>query len=163
VLPAAEKDVLLLRLLAGESGIGAELQRRLQRRLAVEPVAHRSVAELRIAANASHERQRQAYLAERARREAEQQAAEARARRQRIDRVARQGDRAWEQALSEIASRKPKGYEVAANLLCDLQALAEERSELPAFQARLKRIVAEHRRKGRFLEQLERVGVLQLD
>ncbi|WP_445006055.1 hypothetical protein [Halomonas mongoliensis] len=159
-LPAAEKDTLLLRLLAGESDVGAELQRRLQRQLAVEPALHRSVAELRTAANASHERHRQVYLAEKAQREAGRQAVEARARQQRIERVARMGERAWEEALSEIASRKPKGYEVAANLLRDLQGLAEERGELSAFQARLERIVAEHRRKGRFLEQLERVGVL---
>lgn len=158
-LSAAEKEALLLRLLADESGGGAELQR-LQRQVAKGPVAHRSVAELRIVANASHERQRQAYLAEKARREAEQQAAVARARRQRIDRVAKRGERAWKEALSEIASRKPKGYEVAANLLRDLQALAEERGELLGFQARLERVVTEHRRKGRFLEQLERVGLL---
>ncbi|MGM1054088.1 MAG: hypothetical protein ACQEXO_17125 [Pseudomonadota bacterium] len=83
--------------------------------------------------------------------------------RQRIDWLARQGERAWEEALNEIASRKPKGYEVAVNLLRDLQALAEERSELAGFQARLERIVAEHRRKVRFLEPLERVGMLSLD
>lgn len=159
-LPAPEKEALLLRLLAGESGVGAELQRRLQRQLAAEPMARRSVAELRIAADASHERQRQAYLAEKARREAEQQAAEARARRERIHRVARLGEHAWEEALNQVARRQPKGYEMAANLLRDLQALAEERGEQPAFQARLERIVAEHRRKGRFLEQLERAGVL---
>lgn len=159
-LPMAEKEALLLRLLNGEHHVGAELQRRLQQQPAAQPLSHRSVAELRIAANASHERQRQAYLAEQAQREAERQAAEARARRQRIDRVARQGERAWQEALSEIASRKPKGYEVAASLLRDLRALAEERGELPAFQARLARIVEAHRRKGRFLEQLERFGVL---
>ena len=93
-------------------------------------------------------------------REAEEQAAEARARRQRIDRVAQQGERAWEEALNEINSRKPRGYQVAANLLRDLRALADERDELPAFQARLAQIVEAHRRKGRFLEQLKRVGIL---
>ncbi|WP_445004405.1 hypothetical protein [Halomonas mongoliensis] len=77
----------------------------------MEPALHRSVAELRTAANASHERHRQVYLAEKAQREAERQAVEARARQQRIERVARMGERAWEEALSEIASRKPKGYE----------------------------------------------------
>lgn len=159
-LPTAEKEALLLRLLAGEGGVGAELQRRLQRQVAAEPATHRTVAELRIAADASHKRHRQAYLAEKAQQEAEQQAAEARARRERITRVARLGEHAWEEALSQIARRQPKGYEVAANLLHDLQALAEERGELPRFQTRLERIVAEHRRKGCFLEQLERVGVL---
>ncbi|WP_299316834.1 hypothetical protein, partial [uncultured Halomonas sp.] len=57
-----------------------------------------------------------------------------------IERVARIGERAWEEAWSEIASRKPKGYEIAANLLRDLQGLAEERGELSAFQVRLERI-----------------------
>ncbi len=160
-LPAAEKDALLLRLMNGESHVGAELQQRFQRQKAAEAsVERRTVDELRIIANASHQRQREAYLAEKARREAERQAAEERARRQRLDRVARQGERAWKEVLSEIASRKPKGYERAANLLRDLQALAVERDEQPAFQARLERIVSEHRRKGRFLEQLERVGLL---
>jgi len=162
-LAETEKEALLLRLLAGDKNVGAELQYRLQRRMTAEPVAHRAVAELRIAANASHERHRQAYLDEKARREAEQQVAMERARRQRIDRVAKLGERAWKAALSEIATRKPKGYEVAANLLRDLKALAQERGELPAFQMRLERIVTEHRRKGRFLEQLERVGVLPFE
>lgn len=159
-LPTAEKEAQLLRLLAGESGVGAELRRRFQRQVAAEPAAHRTVGELRIAADASHERHRQAYLAEKTRRETEQQAAEARARRERIHRVARMGEHAWEEALSQIARRQPKGYEMATSLLRDLRALAEERGELPAFQARLEGIVEEHRRKGRFLEQLERAGVL---
>lgn len=159
-LPVAKKEALLLRLLSGEQHVGAELQRYFQQQLAGQRLSYRSVAELRIAANASHERQRQAYLAEKAQREAEEQAAEARARRQRIDRVAQQGERAWEEALNEINSRKPRGYQVAANLLWDLRALAEERDELPAFQTRLADIVEAHRRKGRFLEQLERAGIL---
>ena len=159
-LPEAEKNALLGRLLAGEGGIGAELQRRFHQRVRARLVEHRSVAELRIAANASHERHRQTYLAEKARRDDEQEAAEARARRQRIDNVASLGERAWQEALSQIAHRQPKGYERAARLLRDLRDLAEERGEQPAFEERLARIVAEHRRKGRFLEQLERVGVL---
>ncbi|MDN3522014.1 hypothetical protein [Halomonas ramblicola] len=159
-LPLQEKDALLRRLLEGDGSVAAELQRRLRQHGQADQPPRRSVAELKIQANASHERHRQAYLAEKARREAEQAAAEAKQRRERLAQVARLGERAWQEALSQIGRRQPKGYEMAAGLLADLRELAIERGEQAAFEERLDRIVAEHRRKGRFLEQLQRLGLL---
>lgn len=159
-LPLQEKDALLRRLLEGDGSVTAELQRRLRQYGQSDLSPRRSVAELKIQANASHERHRQAYREERARREAEQAAAEEKRRRERVAQVARLGERAWQEALSQIGRRQPKGYEMAAELLADLRELAIERGEQAAFEERLDRIVAEHRRKGRFLEQLQRVGLL---
>lgn len=144
-------------------GIGPmtpELQRRLRQHGRADRPPRRSVAELKIQADASHQRHRQAYLAEKARREAEQAAAEQKQRQERKARVARLGERAWQEALGQIGRRQPKGYEMAAELLADLRELAIERGEQAAFEERLDRIVAEHRRKGRFLEQLQRFGLL---
>lgn len=159
-LPLQEKDALLRRLLEGDGGVTAELQRRLRQHGQADQPPRRSVAELKRQADASHERQRQAYLEEKARREAEQAAAEEKQRQARVAQVARLGERAWQEALSQIGRRQPKGYEMAAGLLADLRELAIERGEQAAFEERLDRIVAEHRRKGRFLEQLQRSGLL---
>ncbi len=159
-LPLQEKDALLRRLLKGDGSVTADLQRRLRQHGQVDQPPRRSVAELKIQADASHERHRQAYREEKARREAEQAAAEEKRRQERVAQVARLGERAWQEALSEIGRRQPKGYEMAAGLLADLRKLAIERGDQAAFEERLDRIVAEHRRKGRFLEQLQRFGVL---
>lgn len=159
-LSLQEKDALLKRLLEGDGGVVAELQRRLRQHGQVGQPPRRTVAELKIQADASHERHRQAYLEEKARREAEQAAAEEKQRQARVAQVARLGERAWQEALSQIGRRQPKGYEMAAGLLADLRELANERDEQDTFEERLDRIVAEHRRKGRFLEQLQRFGLL---
>ncbi|PXX95126.1 hypothetical protein [Halomonas sp. LBP4] len=159
-LPLQEKDALLRRLLEGDGSVTAELQRRLRQYGQADQPPRCSVAELKLQANASHERHRQAYLEEKARREAEQAAAEEKQRRERMAQVARLGERAWQEAQSQIGRRQPKGYEMAAGLLADLRELAIERGEQTAFEERLDRIVAEHRRKGRFLEQLQRLGLL---
>ncbi len=159
-LPLQEKDALLRRLLEGDGSVTAELQRRLRQHCQTEQSPRRSVAELKIQANASHERHRQAYLEEKSRREAEQVAAEEKLRQERVAQAARLGERAWQEVLSQIGRRQPKGYEMAAGLLADLRELAIERGEQAAFEERLNRIVAEHRRKERFLEQLQRLGLL---
>ncbi|MBB3192264.1 hypothetical protein [Halomonas cerina] len=159
-LSLQEKDALLRRLLEGDGGVPAELQRRLRQYGQADQPPRRNVAELKLRADASHERHRQAYLEEKARREAEQAAAEEKQRQARVAQVARLGERAWQEALSQIGRRQPKGYEMAAGLLADLRELAIERGDQAAFEARLDRIVAEHRRKGRFLEQLQRHGLL---
>lgn len=159
-LPPQEKDTLLRRLLEGDGSVTAELQRRLRQHGQAEQSPRRRVAELKQQADASHQRHRQAYLAEKARREAEQVAAQEQQRRERMAQVARLGERAWQEALSQIGRRQPQGYEMAAGLLADLRELAIERGEQTAFEERLDRIVAEHRRKGRFLEQLQRFGLL---
>ncbi|MGM0536563.1 MAG: hypothetical protein ACQER5_10880 [Pseudomonadota bacterium] len=159
-LPLQEKDALLRRLLEGDGSVTAELQRRFRQHGQADQPPRRSVAELKVQANASHERHRQAYLAETARREAEQAAAEEKQRQERVTQVARLGERAWQEALSQIGRRQPKGYEMAAGLLADLRELAVERGEQAVFEDRLDRIVAEHHRKGRFLEQLQHFGLL---
>lgn len=159
-LPLEEKDALLRRLLEGDVGVAAELERRLRQYNQTHQPPRRSVIELRRQADASLERHRQAYLAEKARQQAELAAAEVQRHQERLDQVARLGERAWQEALCQIGRRQPKSYEMAAGLLADLRELAIERGEQAAFGERLDRIVAEHRRKGRFLEQLQRLGLL---
>lgn len=159
-LSLPEKDALLRRLLEGDASVTAELQRRLRQYGQADQSPGRSVAELKLQADASNKRHRQACLAEKARREAEQAAAEEKQRQQRVAQVAKLGERAWQEVLDQISRRQPKGYEMATRLLADLRALAIERGEQAAFEERLDRIVAEHRRKGRFLEQLQRLGLL---
>jgi hypothetical protein len=154
-----EKTELLLRLVEGDSHIGAELKSRIRNERPAPSAPRRTVGELRARAREireSHER------AEAERREAERrrQLEEAeQARRVRIEALKQQGAAVWREIEEEIERRNPSGYDKAAGLLSDLQVLAEEEGSQGEFDRRLASICARHENKRKFMERLIKLGL----
>lgn len=146
-----EKTELLLRVVDGDPHVAAELRRRFRPTAGSAPL--RTAGDLRRrATEIGQARERAAAEAREAgrRREAEKKE---QARRERIAALKARGDAVWDEVESEIARRNPTGYDRAASLLFDLEALAvEEGGE--AFRRRLSSIRQRHASKGRFIERL---------
>ncbi|WP_432834101.1 hypothetical protein [Dactylosporangium sp. CA-092794] len=161
-LPAADKDEVIVRLLRGDGAhLRAELLRRYGGGTPTEAVGGaRTVSELLAGAETRWEgRQRQAEeraAAEQARREA----AAAAAREQRLDSLAANHERAWQQVAELIATKKPKEYDSAVELLTDLKALGERDGQREAFRGRMHQLRLEHARKPSLLDRLERAGLI---
>ena len=132
-----EKTKMLMRLFDGDPHVAVELRAMVRDRLApgtdAAPVAARTVGELRSRARsirlARERAETEKAVAER-RRQAE--AAE-KARRARLDVIARRGESVWREIETEIKRRNAAGYDKAASLLLDLRTIAEERSTIEEF------------------------------
>ncbi|HXQ66363.1 MAG TPA: hypothetical protein VN980_07325 [Alphaproteobacteria bacterium] len=153
-----EKTSLLARLFDGDPHVAAELRAEVRDRLAAEsgaaPAAARSVGELRARARAIG-LARERAMAEKAAAERKRQVRAAeKARRARLDAIARRGEGVWREVEAEIERRNPAGYDKAASLLSDLRALAEEHGTAPDFAQRLRAIRERHASKRRFLERV---------
>lgn len=162
-LPTREKDELLTEFMTRGDG---HLRGRLLRRYRAEhsssassTTAPRTAGEL-LAAAAD-------LPAERERRDAEQREQE-RARRERSEAAARQrhletlaADQrgAWRRVDSLIATKKPREYDTAVQLLADLRDLSERDGTTPLFQQRLAAVRAVHARKPSLLERLDLAGL----
>ena len=69
--------------------------------------------------------------------------------------LAAEGDGAWARVAARIAEKKPSGYDVAVDLLVDLQEVCD-----PAvFASRLDALRREHGRKVTFVERLAHAGL----
>ena len=91
------------------------------------------------------------------RREAERrrQAEEAeKTRRARLKGLKQRGASVWREIEQEIERRNASGYDNAASLLSDLQALAGEEGSQDEFARRLTSICTRHEKKGKFIERL---------
>jgi hypothetical protein len=161
-MPDREKNRILSRLFDGDPHLAAELRAEIRDRLATEtgapPVVARTVGELRARARAIG-LAREQEAAEKLAAERKRHAKEAeKARRARLDAILRRGETVWHEIETEIERRNPNGYDKAASLLLDLQAVADERGTTPDFAARLRAIRERHARKERFLERLAKIG-----
>lgn len=159
-LPEDEKNRWLERMVAQDPLAPVELRRRFRQQASGTVSAPcRRVGELRDQARqlAAAHRQAEHERAERLRRqqqaEAERLVAERRAR------VASLGERAWQEVEEQIASRQPRGYERAVQLLRDLRAIADDRGSHDDFDHRLRDLITLHHRKQRFLERLTQAGL----
>lgn len=158
----AEKTELLARLAEGDRHVATELRRAIRSRqrqgaeASTRPV--RTVGELRSRAGEIR-LARERDEAERAAAERRRLAEEAeKARRIRIDAVARRGEGVWDEIEIEIERRNASGYDAAAELLADLRVIAEERDEAESFARRLHSIRERHARKKRFIDRLAAMG-----
>jgi hypothetical protein len=156
-MPDGEKTRLLARLFEGDPHVGAELRVEVRKRLEPKPEAPsgaRTVGDLLARAEAIGLAREKAE-ADKAAPEQKRVAKEAgKIRRARIDAIARRGESVWGEVESEIERRDPKGYDKAANLLSDLQTLANERGTIADFEKRLRAIEERHSSKRRFVERL---------
>jgi hypothetical protein len=158
----SEKTEVLARLYDGDAHVALELRAKVQDRMAVEtdapPVVARTVGELRARARALGLAREHAAAkkldAERKRRLEEAE----KACRAKLDTIARRGESVWREVEAEIERRSAAGYDKAASLLLDLQAVAEERGAMPDFDKRLRAIRERHARKQQFVVRLAKIG-----
>lgn len=157
-LPTADKDEVLLRVLRGDAGLlRSELLRRFQGVTEESPAGEgRTAGDLLAAAEerwaARQQQQRAREAAERQRREE----AAAAAREQRMDELARNPVRAWDQVDELIATKRPKDYDAVVTLLLDLQALAVREGEIFEFAEQMTRLRDRHARKPSLIDRFNR-------
>jgi len=162
-LPRAEKDALLTRLIAGNDGaLANELLQRLTRErtggVGPTPNTRRTVAKLlRQAEHAADERQRlEAEVAAREMARREREAAIARTRH--LAKIAGHEPALWDKVGRLIATRQPKRYDAAVNLLVDLRDLAARKEEVN-FRTRLEALRTQHARKPTLIARLHKAGL----
>ena len=157
-LSDAAKTDLLMRVAYGDPHVGAELKRAARIGDTGSGAAPRTVAELTARAEALR-RARERGEAERQAKEQRRQAALAeRMRRKRLGEVMQRGEAVWAEVETEIARRNASGYDRAAALLFDLEAIAIEGGTLADFIHHLDAIRDRHAGKERFLERLKGLG-----
>lgn len=157
-----EKTGLLVRLFEGDAHVGAELRAIVRKQASAEgggPAAiARTVGQLQSRAREVR-LARERGQAEKRAAERQRQALEAeKARRARLDAIARRGEDAWREIETEIERRNAAGYDRAARLILDLRAIAEQRGTDQHFTRRLQAIRERHARKERFLQRLAGIG-----
>jgi hypothetical protein len=153
VIPEREKVELLLRVVDGDAHVAAELRNKLRKK-SLAPTTRRTVGALRMRAPEVAEARERAD-AERRAAERRRQAEEAeRARRARIKVLKQRGAGVWREIEQEIERRNASGYDKAAGMLSDLQALAAEEGSQSEFARRLASIRTRHETKRKFIERL---------
>ncbi|SRR5712691_1066831 len=164
-LPAAEKDDLLTRCMTSNDGsLATELVQRLRReregdRGAGEAAARRrTVAEL-LRAGEQTAAERKRIAAEKAAQEKDRmERAAARARTRHLDQLAGREPVLWQKVESLIATKQPKSYDQAMELLVDLRDLAA-RKDAAGFQRRVEALRAAHARKPTLMERLHKLAL----
>jgi hypothetical protein len=152
-LAAADKDQLLLRVLRGEGAmLRSELLRSFHGHSGDRTAkGSRTAGDLLAASEKAwakrHEAQRRREAADRKRRE--QEAAAARAKR--VQALASNPTKAWQQVDALIETKKPKEYDAAVTILLDLQDL-----DTVAFATQLGRLRAQHARKPSLIDRFDR-------
>lgn len=162
-LPAAEKDKLLTMVVDGE---GPQVQALLLRRFRGSvPGQHEPAQPARTAAQlwaAAGERRTVREESEaRARRAEEERAAvaEAAAYNERLDHLAARAEAVWQEAENLIETKKPRDYDLAVALLCDLSALARRDGGHNAFTVRFLQLRSRHERKPSLQERFDKAGL----
>lgn len=161
-LPEREKTTLLIDLFDGnDPHLAAGFRRRIREQSggSLGEARRRTAGDLRQAARdvLERRRKREAEKAAAERRRKEQEAAEEKQRR--LEALERRGEAVWRDVEAAIALRHASGYDKAAALLADLDAVAQESGDMAAFKRRLEDIRERHARKGRFLEKLVSLGL----
>ncbi len=154
-LNPAERDTLLVGLLEGTDPLlrAATLRRAGPDR--ADSADTRTAGELLHRAAAARECREQAERADRAARAAEKAQRAAAAREKRLAGLAAEVDRAWDRVAVRIAEKKPSGYDIAVDLLVDLQEVCDP----GVFSARVEELRREHARKVSFVERLGHAGL----
>jgi hypothetical protein len=166
LLPAREKDDLIARFITGEEpALAAVLMRRFieendkRSRGDAEEVKRRTVGDLLQAAEERTKKRRELAT----RKAAEEKARRAReaeiAREKHLDRIAEKEPELWTQMENLIATKLPKSYDRAVELLVDLRDLAVRRGEKEDFGSRLDALRASHLRKPSFIARVQKAGL----
>lgn len=167
-LPISEKDEILVQMMAGNGALfGSELVQRMRRDRADTQETGQAVAKrravaalLRAGEHAADERKRLADE-KAAREKAERDRAAARARTLHLDRLAGKEPVLWREVESLIATKQPKKYDQAVELLADLRDLAARRDQL-GFRRQIEALRATHLGKRTLIARLEKAGLLPM-
>ena len=165
-LPAGEKDNLLTRFITGEEvALAMELMRRFidegdkRSRGEAEEIKRRTVGELLHTAEDLTEKRRK-LAAKKAAEEKARRAREAEiARGKHLDKIAEKEPELWNQIEDLIATRQPKSYDRAVELLVDLRDLAARKGKKEDFGSRLDALRVLQARKPAFIEKLRKGGL----
>ncbi|WP_200215444.1 hypothetical protein [Micromonospora coerulea] len=162
-LPTRDKDAILTDLITGSDGhLRSWLLRRYRDAHPTDASATKAPRTAgKLLATAAHLR------AERERRDAEQrehdrarrERSAAAARQRHLDALAVDQPNAWQQVSELIATKKPREYDTAVQLLVDLRDLGERDGDTAPFRQRLAELRTVHARKPSLLERLERAGL----
>lgn len=153
-----EKTELLLRVVEGDAYVVPEIRSRLRKERPASAL-HRTVGALRKRAREiAQARERAAAKRREVEHRREAQEAE-KARRARRTALKQRGASVWSEIEAEVERRNAAGYDRAASLLSDLQALAVEDGSQADFNRRLASIRTRHEKKGRFIERLTTFGL----
>ncbi|GLW06002.1 hypothetical protein Misp01_11320 [Microtetraspora sp. NBRC 13810] len=161
-LPAAEKDVLLLRVVQDRA---AQVRMELLRRFQGEPAGgtvppSRTVANLLDAATERRQDRKRRRAAEHAAEQARLERQRAQAREKRLTALAQDEDTAWARIDALIATKKPTEYDKTVELLKDLQIVAQRAGRSDEFTRRFAPLRQKHLRKPSLIQRFDRAGLI---
>jgi hypothetical protein len=158
-LADAEKNDLLIRVAQGRGGaVGAELVRRMRAEAPASgaPAEPRTVADLLAAAERREAERRHAAAKRAAREKARADAEKAAARARYLDGLAQVERETWARVEALIATKQPKPYDEAVQLLVDLRDLAVRDGRGDEALVRIEDLRARHAKKPSFMDRLRR-------
>ena len=160
-LTAKQKDQALRRLLADDDPHArAELLRAARPSAAAgfgsaPRIVSELVEEAAMRADARENARQRDLAKQRAQREKQAQ----QERERRLDVLADQGERPWNEVDALIAAKKASAYESAVTLLSDLEKLSRRGGDPAAFGRRLAALRTVHQRKPSFIDRLDAAGL----
>ncbi len=164
-LPVADKDDLLARLMVGnDAALGNELVQRIRRERTNRDdqgcavAERRTVAALRRASEQAAEERMQIAAEKAAREKAERERAAARARALHLGQLVGKELVLWKKVESLIATKQPKSYDQAVEVLADLRDLAARKDEL-GFRRHVEALRVAHGGKRTLIARLDKVGL----
>ncbi len=157
-----EKTSWLYRLVQGDLRVAAEVKRRAEKILSPSgdssiKTGLRTVSDLRSRASEIRKAREDSEARRREEERLRDERLEEEKRRARLRDLRLRGEEVWLDIENEISRRDISAYERAAALISDLRAIAEKDGALDTFSSRLDSLREKHKRKARFIEQLNRV------
>lgn len=155
-----EKTSWFWRLVQGDLRVAAEVKSRVGEAISSESARTglRTVSELRARAREIRREREAAAAEQREARRLESERRKEEERRARLDSLRLRGESVWQDIEDEISRKNVSAYDRAAALISDLRTLAQEDGAVDAFSSRLDSLRFRHRRKGRLMERLGRLG-----
>lgn len=162
-LPASEKDDFLARMIAGDAALASELIQRMRWERGGDGDIgkvhrRRTVAELLRLAERAAEKRRRAEAGKAAKEKARREREAAAARVRHLDKLAGTEPALWKRVDGLVATKQPRRYDEAVELLTDLRDLAA-RKDGADFWRGLEVLRAEHVRKPTLIERLHKAGL----
>ncbi len=119
----------------------------------------RTVGQLLAATERRDQEKRRLAAEKKAREEARRQEEAAKARQKRLDALAKREAQTWQEVDALIATRQPKKYDEAVQLLRDLRDLAEREGRTSAATSRLSDLRVTHSNKPSLIRRLSAAGL----
>ncbi|MFG1674108.1 hypothetical protein [Micromonospora sp. NPDC049282] len=162
-LPARDKDAILTDLITGgDSYLRSQLLLRYRAARPTDastPAAARTAGDLLAIAGELRAQRERRDAEQRERERARRERSAAAARQRHLDTLAVDQSAAWQRVNELIATKKPREYDTAVQLLVDLRDLGERDGDSSSFRHRLAELRAVHARKPSLLERLNLAGL----